>query len=145
MEAADKQVAQSLHKQSTAERERREKIITAEAKKKETELNADAYKYQQIIEAEGDATKKRIAADAEFYRILKHAEAEQQSIDMITLALNKQGGMNTMKTRLSDKYFETLKSLGKNKTIIVPHNLSNVASMVAAGQSVFEEIKDESK
>jgi regulator of protease activity HflC (stomatin/prohibitin superfamily) len=140
LEPVDQNVAQSLHKQSTAEREKREKITSAEAFKQETELKADAYKYKQITEAQGDAEKTKIAADADAYKTLKRAEAEQEGIRLIASAMNEVGGFESMKTRLSSQYFDTLKSLGGKSTIIIPQNLGDVASMVAAGQSVFSNL-----
>jgi regulator of protease activity HflC (stomatin/prohibitin superfamily) len=145
IQAVDQNVAQSLHKQSTAERERREKIISAEAFKTETQLKADAYKYKQITEAEGDAEKTKITADADVYKTIKLAEAERQSIGLIASAMEESGGYDSMKTRLSIHYFDTLKTLGGKSTIIIPQNLGDVASMIAAGQSVFSDLNHSNK
>lgn len=139
LDALDKNVSQALHKQSSAERSSREKIIAAEASKKETELVADGYKYQQIAQAKGDAEKVKLDADANAYKITAQAEAERKSLDLIAEALNKPGGKETMMAKLSEKYFDALKHLGQNSTIIVPQNLGDISSMIAAGHAVFKE------
>lgn len=137
----DKHVSESLHKQATAERERREKIITAEANYRETQLNADAYKYKQIQEAVGDAEKNKIQTDAQVYFKLKNAEADKQSIEIVGSALYNQTGIDAMKMKLTDKYFDKLGDLGgKSTTLIIPQNLSSVTSMLSVADKLFTDI-----
>lgn len=140
LDPVDKHVAESLHKQSTAERDRREKIITAEADRKQTELNADAYKYKQIAEAQGDAEKKKISADADAYAILKKAEAEKEGINLIASAMNSVGGSGSMNAKLAQQYISALEKMGGRSTVIIPQNLSDIASMISVGSTVFKDL-----
>lgn len=92
IDPSDKNVASSLHKQAAAEREKTETILHAEASKealmKQSDANlytikknADAYEYKQMMEGDGDKTK-----------IIRKAEAEQESIALIAKALEIEGG-----------------------------------------------------
>lgn len=141
IEPVDKNVAQSLHKQSTTERDKRETILVAQAFKEKTELEAAAYAFKQTTEAKGDAEKTKIIADAQAYKTLQNAKAEQESIRLLAAAMNEAGGIDSMKTRLSSQYFDTLKSLGSKSTIIIPHNLGDISGMIAAGANVFSNLK----
>ena len=141
LEPSDKTVAQSLHKQSTAERERREKIINAEAFKREIELKSDAYKYEQIIKAEGDAQNMKILADAKAYETIREAEARETSINKIAAALAIEGGPDAMRATLTAQYIRSLEIMGaQNKsTLIVPHNLGNIASALESCKEIFDQ------
>lgn len=129
--ATDSVVADSLHKQSTAERDRREKIIAAEAHQQEVKLTADAYLYRQTTEAQGDANKIRVIA-----------EAQANSVRAIAQAIQQPGGQDAVATRLTQEYFKTLEQLGKSShtTLVIPQNLADVSSMVAVGKTVLDRV-----
>ena len=139
LEPCDEAVSESLHKQSTADRERRETIITAEAHKRKVELEADAYAYEQLITAKGDADKIKLSADAEAYRIKTVAEAQRESIEMVATALTTEEADKVIKYRLSENYIEEFgKIAGESNTMIIPQNMSDLASMIGTGYKVFD-------
>ena len=141
LEPVDRAVKDSLHKQSTAERDRREIEITAGAHKKKVELEADAYKYQQVAEATGDAEKVKLAADASAYEIEKKAKAQENSINMIGSALQGESGDKVVKYLLSKDYIQEFGKLAnQSNTMIIPQDMSNLASMIGTGYSVFDKI-----
>ena len=139
LEAVDKAVIESLHKQSTAERDRREKVIAAEAyqrdteiraeaNKKKVELEADAYRYQKITHAQGEAES-----------IIKIAEAQKEGLRMLSEAVSVNGGQTAVTTRLTEQYLATLKAFGeKGNTLIIPQNMGDVSAMLAMGKTVLE-------
>ena len=147
LECSDHNVEQSLHLQSTAEREKREKETSVEAEYNVIRKQADAYAYKQKTEAEGDAIKIRTLADGEAhkirtladahaYTVRAQAEAEKTSIKEIGDGMHQTAfGMDVLRARLSGQYFKALEQLGQRSTIIVPHDLANLASMVKAGQA----------
>jgi len=82
-----------------------------------------------------------LAAEAEAYRVLKRAEAEQQSIEMIATALSKEGGAEVVQMRLSEEYFKAFSNIAKEgNTVVIPSNLGDVTSMIAAGSAAFKTV-----
>jgi len=135
---SDPTVKQSMNKQSIAERERREIQTTAEAAKKRVELEADAYKYKQMTEAEGDASKVRLQADAIAYSVQAQALAEAKRIEVLAKSLTLGSGNDAAKLLLSQQYIIEFGKLAKIcSTLVVPQNLSDLSSMIAAGSTVF--------
>ena len=149
----DDAVTDALHKQSTAERDRREKVINADAFKQEVEAQSNAYKYKQTTEASGNADKIKIETEAQVFNIMKKAEAEAYSIkinalaqkealEMIGEAIKKEGGESAVLKQLSEKYIEQLGNLAKaSNTIVIPQNLADVSSLVASGYSAYKNLK----
>ena len=143
LEPVDRAVSKSLHKQSTAERDRRETVITAEAVQRKIQLEADAYQYQQIAEAKGDAEKVRLAAEAKAYEIEKEADAQKKSITMINDSLKQEGGDKVGTYLLSQRYIEQFGHLAKvGNTFVLPTNLADIASVIGAGSISFNKFKD---
>jgi len=135
---SDSMVLQSMNKQSVAERERREIQTTAEAAKRRVELEADAYRYKQTAEAEGDAAKVRLQADAHAYSIQIQAQAEAQRIEIFAKALSATAGNEAAKLLLSQQYISEFGNLAREtNTIVIPQNLGDLTSMIAAGSAVF--------
>ena len=136
----DEAVAQSLHKQSTADRERREKVITAEADKKQIELLADAYRYKQEQEAKGDSARRKINAEAQAYEIEQLAEAQKIGIEKVNDALSK-SSKDTAQYLLSERYINEFGNIAKESTsLVIPQDLTQVAGVVAAGSKVLNKI-----
>ena len=134
----DKAVEDSLHKQSTAEREARERIITAEAKKRQTELETDAYKYQQETKAKGEATNIQLLAKAEADRILMLAEAQKKALEMTAEAIQSEGGLDAVKMKLGSQYIDSLGQILKNNnTIVVPQTFSDIPSVLSVASRIW--------
>ena len=142
LEPCDRAVSESLHKQSTAERERRETIITAEANKKRIELDADAYAYQEKITAQGDAEKIKLAAEAEAYRIERVSEAQKRSFELLGEGITSDESGNVVPFLLSKDYIEKFgKIVGDSNTLILPQNMTDLSSMVGTGYKVLEQVQ----
>ena len=132
-------VLTAMEKQMRAEREKRAtvlesegvrdaKINEAEGEKQRVIKESEAAKQQQINEAEGEAAA-----------ILAVAEATAEGLKKVALALNNEGGDKAMQLRVAEDYLERFGNLAKEgNTLIVPANLSDVASMIGAATTVFE-------
>lgn len=150
---SDQAVSASMHKQSTAERERREVLINAEAYQKETEKKADAYRYKQEMEAQGNAERVKLEADAEAFRvrqiadanaysIKQNADAQAESIQMISNVLVKEGGEQAIMKQLSEQYIAEFGKLAqKTNTLIIPQNVSDVSSIIASGMAAYKKVQ----
>ena len=136
-------VLTAMEKQMRAEREKRAtilesegvrdaKINEAEGEKQRVIKESEAAKQQQINEAEGEATA-----------ILAIAEATAEGLKKVAAALNAEGGDKAMQLRVAEDYLEQFGNLAKHgNTLIVPSNLSDVSSMIAAATTVFQKTSD---
>ena len=132
-------VLTAMEKQMRAEREKRAtvlesegvrdaKINEAEGEKQRVIKESEAAKQQQINEAEGEAAA-----------ILAVAEATAEGLRKVASALNEEGGDKAMQLRVAEDYLERFGNLAKEgNTLIVPANLSDIASMIGAATTVFE-------
>ena len=61
---------------------------------------------------------------------------------MIALAINEKGGKDAVNLRVAEQYLGEFGKLAQtNNTMIVPSNLSDVASIVGTITKVFDETK----
>jgi regulator of protease activity HflC (stomatin/prohibitin superfamily) len=102
LEPADQAVKASLHKQAAAEREKTETILRAEAHREQIIRYADAKLYADQKGADAYELKFKLEGEGDKYRIMARAEAETESIKMISEALQAEGGENSRKTRLTE-------------------------------------------
>ena len=136
-------VLTAMEKQMRAEREKRAtilqsegvrdaKINEAEGEKQRVIKESEAAKLQQINEAEGEASA-----------ILAIAEATAEGLKKVAVALNSEGGDKAMQLRVAEDYLEQFGNLAKQgNTLIVPSDLSDVSSMIAAATTVFQKTSD---
>lgn len=126
-------VKDALEKQMRAERERRAvvaqsegerqaRINVSEGEKQEVINISQAEKEKQINEAQGKAEEIRLVA-----------EATARGIEAVAEAINAQGGTEAVNLRIAEQYVREFGKLADtNNTLILPANLGDVASMVAA-------------
>ncbi len=124
-------VLAAMEKQMRAEREKRATILhsegvrdaavnTAEGVKQQTIKASEANKQQQINEAEGEAEA-----------ILAVASATAEGIRKVAEALQTPGGFEALQLRVAEQYIGEFGKLAqKGNALIVPADLSNVASMI---------------
>lgn len=126
-------IQEAMEKQMRAERERREKILQAEGEKKSSILLAEGEKESSILKAEAKKEAQIKIAEGEAEALLKIKEAEAKGIELL-----KKAGAD--KSVIALKSLEALEKVadGKSTKIIIPSELSSVASLV----SVFEGSKD---
>ncbi len=132
-------VLSAMEKQMRAEREKRAVILQsegerdaqinqAEGEKRRVILASEAAKQQQINEAEGEAAA-----------ILRVAEATAEGLKMVAEALLAEGGSKALQLRIAENYLERFGELAKaGNTLILPSNLADMASMIAAATTIFQ-------
>ncbi len=153
-------VLQAMEKQMRAEREKRATILNsqgdrdakinqAEGEKQRVIKESEAAREQQINEAEGKAAaivreseaarQKQInEAQGEAAAILAVAEATAKGIREVASAVSGPGGEAAMRLRVAEDYLQQFGNLAREgNTLIVPANLSDVSSMIAAATSVI--------
>ena len=103
-------------------------INQSEGKKQETINLSEAEKIRQINEAEGKARQIELVAAATAESIRKVAES-----------ISGPGGAEAVQLRVAEQYVQEFGRLAKeNNTMIIPAELSNVASMVALASKAIK-------
>jgi regulator of protease activity HflC (stomatin/prohibitin superfamily) len=132
-------VLAAMEKQMRAEREKRATILnsegmrdsainTAEGEKQKAIKASEARRQQQINEAEGEAAA-----------ILSVADATADGIRRVAAAIEAPGGFQAVQLRVAEQYIEQFGQLAKsNNTMIVPTNLADVSSVLAAAMTVIK-------
>ena len=139
-------VRDALEKQMRAERERRAvvaesegdrqaKINVSEGEKQELINLSEAEKQKQINEAEGKAREIELLA-----------EATAQGIRTIASAINVKGGLDAVNLRVAEQYVTQFGKLAQeSNTLILPSDVSDVASFVGTVTTAMSHLKGNEK
>ncbi len=132
--AMEKQMRAAREKRATvlqSEGDRDAKINEAEGEKRRVIKESEAVREQQINEAQGEAAA-----------ILAVAEATAEGLRKVAEALNRDGGDKAMQLRVAEDYLERFGNLAKEgNTLIIPANLSDIASMIGAATNVLATLR----
>lgn len=138
------EIQNAMEKQMKAERERREAVTRAEGEKKAAILQAEGEKESAILRAEAEKESAILRADAEKERKIREAEGEALAILKVQQA--QADGLEMLKRASADESVLKLKSLeafkavadGKATTILLPSELSGIASLVSTAKATGE-------
>jgi regulator of protease activity HflC (stomatin/prohibitin superfamily) len=135
-------VLSAMEKQMRAEREKRAVVLESEGAK-EAKINvAEGEKQRVIKESEAKQTQQVNEARGEAEAILSVAQATAEGLKMVALALNQPGGDKAMQLRIAEDYLERFGALAKaGNSLIIPANLTDLASMIAAATTVHAETR----
>lgn len=150
-------VLHAMERQMEAERRKRVDILQsegeqqalinrAEAHKREMILNSEAQKLQDINIAEGKAASTRIQAEAARDAAIAQADGSAQALERIASSSSSPGGAQAIQFELATQYIQSLSLMAKtNNTMIVPQNVSDVASMLTQATTIYQKISDANK
>jgi regulator of protease activity HflC (stomatin/prohibitin superfamily) len=130
-------VLAAMEKQMRAEREKRAVILTSEGQR-DAAINAAEGEKQQVIK-QSEATRQLQINEAEGQAsaILAVATATAEGIRQVAASVNVPGGFEAMQLRVAEQYIERFGELAKaGNALILPANLTDVASMVATAMTV---------
>ena len=132
-------VLSAMEKQMRAEREKRAVILNSEGVRDANINEAEGEKQRVIKESEAAKQQQINEAQGEAEAILAVATATAEGLRKVAEAVNAQGGRDAMQLRVAEDYVKQFGNLAKvANTLIVPANLSDVASMIAMATKVFE-------
>jgi len=132
-------VLSAMEKQMRAEREKRAVILNSEGVRDANINQAEGEKQRVIKESEAVKQQQINEAEGEAQAILAVATATAEGLRQVAAAVNAQGGRDAMQLRVAEDYVRQFGNLAKAaNTLIVPANLSDVASMIAMATKVFE-------
>jgi len=132
-------VREALEKQMRAEREKRALIFESEGQRQAMINVAEGTKQEAIKNSEGEKMKRINEAEGRAKEIELVAVATAEGIRKIAEAIEQPGGTDAVNLRVAEQYIGEFGKLAKeSNTLIIPSNLSEVGSMVAAATSLIK-------
>jgi regulator of protease activity HflC (stomatin/prohibitin superfamily) len=133
-------VLQAMEKQMRAEREKRAVILTSEGERDAKINQAEGEKQRVIKESEANRQQQINEAQGEAEAILAVATATAEGLRRVAEAVASQGGREAMQLRVAENYVAQFGNLARStNTLVVPANLSDIASMIAMATKVFDQ------
>jgi regulator of protease activity HflC (stomatin/prohibitin superfamily) len=134
-----KEILHAMQQQITAEREKRALIAASEGRKQEQINIAAGEREASIQRSEGLRQAEINKAQGEAAAILAIAEANAGAIRKVAESIQAPGGMNAVNLKIAEQYVSAFSNLAKTgNTLIVPSNLSDLASLVTSATTVFK-------
>lgn len=135
-------VLRSMQLQITAEREKRAKIAESEGERQKEINLADGEKQAAIAMSEGQmtATINKAKGEAESVRLV--AEATADALRLVANAIKDPGGIEAVNLKVAQQYVDAFGNIAKQgNTLIIPGNLADISSLVAAALRVVKSEK----
>src|SRR5687767_2552666 len=138
-----KDVLSAMEKQMRAEREKRAVVLTSEGERDAKINQAEGEKQRVIKESEANKQQQINEAAGEAAAILAVATATAEGLKQVGEALAGRGGAEAMQLRIAEEYVKQFGTLANeaSSTLVVPANLSDVASMIALATNVVKSQK----
>ena len=132
-------VLSAMEKQMRAEREKRAVVLTSEGERDAKINEAEGDKIRVIKQSEAVKEQQINEADGQAAAILAIATATAQGLRQVASAVSEPGGENAMQLRVAEDYIEQFGNLAKEaNTLVVPANLSDIASMIALATNIVK-------
>jgi len=134
-----KEILHAMQAQITAEREKRALIAASEGRKQEQINIATGEREASIQRSEGEMQAAINNAQGQAEAIKAVADATAHAIRKVAEAIESPGGMNAVNLKVAEKYVEAFANVAKQgTTLILPNNLADMGSMIAAAMSVVK-------
>jgi regulator of protease activity HflC (stomatin/prohibitin superfamily) len=133
-------VLHAMEKQMRAEREKRAVVLTSEGERDAKINQAEGEKQRVIKESEAKKQQQINEAQGQAEAILAVATATAEGLRRVGDALSARGGMEAMQLRVAEEYVKQFGTLATEaqSTLIVPANLSDIASMISMATTVMK-------
>lgn len=137
-------VLAAMEKQMRAEREKRAVILTSEGERDAKVNVAEGEKQRTIKASEAQREQQINIALGQAKAIVSVAEATANGLEKVAESLTKPGGFEAMQLKIAQQYLDQFGNLAKESTsLILPANLTDVASMIATATEVLKKKKQE--
>ncbi len=138
-----KDVLGAMEKQMRAEREKRAVVLASEGERDAKINQAEGEKQRVIKESEATKQQQINEAQGEAAAILAVATATAEGLRQVGEALAGRGGIEAMQLRVAEEYVKQFGRLANEaaSTLVVPANLTDIASMIALATSVVKSQK----
>src|SRR5262249_38608227 len=132
-------VLDAMEKQMRAEREKRASILKSEGERDALINTAEGQKQQEIKASEAKKQQSINEAEGQAEAIRSVAQATADGIRQVAQAIQLPGGHEAVQLRVAEQYVREFGNIAKKgNTVVVPSNLSDVASMIALAMNVFK-------
>jgi regulator of protease activity HflC (stomatin/prohibitin superfamily) len=132
-----KDVLSAMEKQMRAEREKRAVVLTSEGERDAKINQAEGDKQRVIKASEANKQQQINEAQGQAAAILAVASATAEGLRQVGTALSERGGIEAMQLRIGEEYVRQFGKLAKESTtLVVPVNLSDLASVVTMATSI---------
>jgi regulator of protease activity HflC (stomatin/prohibitin superfamily) len=133
-------VIEAMEKQMRAEREKRAVILESEGVRDANINRAEGEKQKVIKESEAKRQQQINEAEGVASAIEAVATATAEGIRKVAIAVAGPGGNDAMRLRIAEQYVSQFGELAKHgNTLVVPANLSDVASMIALATKIVQD------
>ena len=135
-------ILRAMQQQITAEREKRAVIAKSEGERQQDINIAEGKKQSDILKSEGEKTAaiNKAQGDATAMRLI--AEATAAAVQDVAEALSKEGGQQAANLKIAEAYINAFSGLARtSNTMIIPSNVSDVASILATAMTVLDRTK----
>ena len=133
-----KDILAAMEKQMRAEREKRALVLESEGIRDAQINKAEGEKQKVIKESEASRQQQINEAEGQAQAILAVAGATAEGLSRVAAAVHAPGGQEAMQLRVAEQYVEQFGRLAQaGNTLVVPANLSDVASMLALATRVL--------
>ena len=141
--APPRDVLSAMEKQMRAEREKRAVILASEADREAQINRAEGEKQRVIRESEAQREKQINEAQGEAEAIRAVATATADGIRQVAEAISSPGGFESAQLRVAEQYVTEFGRLAsESNSMILPVNLTDVASVVATAMGVIQKRSD---
>ncbi|MBE0617239.1 MAG: paraslipin [Proteobacteria bacterium] len=138
-------IKDAMERQMRAEREKRALIAQSEGERQAKTNRAEGDRAEAISQSEGEKQKRINEAEGRAREIELVALATAKGIREIAAAIQTDGGTDAVNLRIAEAYLKEFGNLAKtNNAMIIPSNLADIASVIAAAKSVIR-TADETK
>jgi regulator of protease activity HflC (stomatin/prohibitin superfamily) len=135
-------ILRSMQAQITAEREKRALIAKSEGQRQQEINLADGEKQAAVLQSEGQKIAAINRADGEAKAITTIAAANAAAVRVVASSMNEPGGMSAANLKVAEIYVHAFANLAKTgNTLIVPSNLSDLATMVSSAMTIVSGAK----
>ena len=132
-----KDVLSAMEKQMRAEREKRAVVLTSEGERDAKINSAEGDKQRVIKQSEANQQQQINEAQGQAAAILAVAAATAEGLRQVGAALSERGGPEAMQLRIGEEYVKQFGKLAQaGTTLVVPANLTDLASMVTLATSI---------
>ena len=132
-------ILRAMQAQITAERERRAVVAKSEGERQQEINIAEGLKQAAVLRSEGEKTAAINKAQGEATALRVVAEATAAAVRAVAEAIGMPGGQTAANLKVAELYIQAFGNLAKTgNTLIVPSNLSDVASIVASAMTVLD-------
>ena len=133
------EILRSMQAQITAEREKRALIAASEGRRQEQINIATGQREASIARSEGEKQADINKAQGEAAAIIAVADATADAIRKIAEAIRSPGGEQAVQLKVAERAVDAYQALAKtNNTMIVPGNMSEVASLIATSMALIK-------